>query len=139
QKTRHCALCLLSDPRRLRSAKINPVATKKKSHGKKPYIPKSVTRSCQLPGEAATPPRLANTSSVHLYKNEAAKTSRIASDPLFRGILVWLSRAWIRYGQRRQKPVTAPGDRKSTRLNSSHGSISYAVFCLKKKTTRLQE
>src|SRR3989337_3560007 len=24
------------------------------------------------------------------------------------------------------------GDRKSTRLNSSHGSISYAVFCLKK-------
>src|SRR2546422_10001684 len=27
------------------------------------------------------------------------------------------------------------GDRKSTRLNSSHGYISYAVFCLKKKTT----
>src|SRR6266542_5373015 len=27
----------------------------------------------------------------------------------------------------------AVGDRKSTRLNSSHGSISYAVFCLKKK------
>src|SRR5689334_24705259 len=27
------------------------------------------------------------------------------------------------------------GDRKSTRLNSSHSSISYAVFCLKKKTT----
>src|SRR5437868_2457906 len=28
-------------------------------------------------------------------------------------------------------------DRKSTRLNSSHVSISYAVFCLKKKTLRL--
>jgi len=27
------------------------------------------------------------------------------------------------------------GDRKSTRLNSSHITISYAVFCLKKKTT----
>src|SRR3989442_8529923 len=27
------------------------------------------------------------------------------------------------------------GDRKSTRLNSSHVRISYAVFCLKKKTT----
>src|SRR5689334_25316698 len=27
----------------------------------------------------------------------------------------------------------APEDRKSTRLNSSHSSISYAVFCLKKK------
>src|SRR3989449_11489485 len=30
-------------------------------------------------------------------------------------------------------PAGAPGDRKSTRLNSSHGYISYAVFCLKKK------
>src|SRR2546422_4765969 len=30
-------------------------------------------------------------------------------------------------------------DRKSTRLNSSHGYISYAVFCLKKKKTRPQE
>src|SRR5256885_8976007 len=28
-----------------------------------------------------------------------------------------------------------PGDRKSTRLNSSHLVISYAVFCLKKKNT----
>src|SRR5687768_18095462 len=28
-------------------------------------------------------------------------------------------------------------DRKSTRLNSSHGYISYAVFCLKKKKIRL--
>src|SRR5258708_11348906 len=30
------------------------------------------------------------------------------------------------------------GDRKSTRLNSSHQIISYAVFCLKKKKTQLQ-
>src|SRR4051794_41530698 len=29
--------------------------------------------------------------------------------------------------------VEVTGDRKSTRLNSSHPSISYAVFCLKKK------
>src|SRR5689334_24721664 len=28
------------------------------------------------------------------------------------------------------------GDRKSTRLNSSHSSISYAVFCLKKKKNK---
>src|SRR5207245_9945471 len=28
-------------------------------------------------------------------------------------------------------------DRKSTRLNSSHGSISYAVFCLKKKKKKI--
>src|SRR2546422_8288483 len=30
-------------------------------------------------------------------------------------------------------PHAPPRDRKSTRLNSSHGYISYAVFCLKKK------
>src|SRR5690348_17961591 len=30
-------------------------------------------------------------------------------------------------------PMNIVGDRKSTRLNSSHPSISYAVFCLKKK------
>src|SRR3712207_7904078 len=30
-------------------------------------------------------------------------------------------------------PSTVIGDRKSTRLNSSHANISYAVFCLKKK------
>src|SRR5205085_7494068 len=29
-------------------------------------------------------------------------------------------------------------DRKSTRLNSSHSQISYAVFCLKKKTARVK-
>src|SRR5690606_41887980 len=29
-----------------------------------------------------------------------------------------------------------PGDRKSTRLNSSHVKISYAVFCLKKNTSK---
>src|SRR2546427_6679109 len=32
--------------------------------------------------------------------------------------------------------VDAAGDRKSTRLNSSHSQISYAVFCLKKKSAR---
>src|SRR2546422_2436696 len=30
-------------------------------------------------------------------------------------------------------------DRKSTRLNSSHGYISYAVFCLKKKKKQIRE
>src|SRR5258707_6166916 len=36
-----------------------------------------------------------------------------------------------------QPRIPAPrGDRKSTRLNSSHANISYAVFCLKKKNQR---
>src|SRR5438876_5970884 len=33
------------------------------------------------------------------------------------------------------RQILQEGDRKSTRLNSSHPSISYAVFCLKKKIT----
>src|SRR2546429_5019677 len=41
-------------------------------------------------------------------------------------------------GRDRRQPVAREQDRKSTRLNSSHGYISYAVFCLKKKKpTRL--
>src|SRR2546430_11144640 len=39
-----------------------------------------------------------------------------------------LERAFDPAGQQRRR-----GDRKSTRLNSSHSQISYAVFCLKKK------
>src|SRR6266516_7534450 len=35
-------------------------------------------------------------------------------------------------GVERRDRVAAAGDRKSTRLNSSHRTISYAVFCLKK-------
>src|SRR3712207_8520355 len=37
---------------------------------------------------------------------------------------------------RRLRQQAERGDRKSTRLNSSHANISYAVFCLKKKKTR---
>src|SRR5438067_9968756 len=41
-----------------------------------------------------------------------------------------------RVGRRAAKRSPKPSDRKSTRLNSSHVSISYAVFCLKKKIRR---
>src|SRR3712207_7553043 len=37
-------------------------------------------------------------------------------------------------GEARERAGALRGDRKSTRLNSSHANISYAVFCLKKKT-----
>src|SRR5699024_12105838 len=43
-------------------------------------------------------------------------------DPIFEDVSLRLDTSW------------KLGDRKSTRLNSSHVSISYAVFCLKKKT-----
>src|SRR5438309_7638565 len=55
-------------------------------------------------------------------------------------ILVWanslrlgLARPFGKRGIPLSERFFSGGDRKSTRLNSSHSSISYAVFCLKKK------
>src|SRR5690349_24229437 len=57
---------------------------------------------------------------------------RIVGDPTIAG---------ARYGDRGGGPLlenlVASEDRKSTRLNSSHVEISYAVFCLKKKKKRI--
>src|SRR5207244_9475977 len=53
--------------------------------------------------------------------------------PCFRSRSAWLPPATSRRGQPPQ-----PRDRKSTRLNSSHQIISYAVFCLKKKIQYIQ-
>src|SRR3712207_8670381 len=50
------------------------------------------------------------------------------------GGLAQLHLLGVRVGARGGVAVEDPGeDRKSTRLNSSHANISYAVFCLKKK------
>src|SRR5690348_17953155 len=51
----------------------------------------------------------------------------------------WVGRFWqagiqVSDGSDEMSPWRRNPDRKSTRLNSSHPSISYAVFCLKKKT-----
>src|SRR5437667_4575894 len=60
----------------------------------------------------------------------------------------WIRRYIFFHGKRHPAEMGAPevarflsslavdGDRKSTRLNSSHITISYAVFCLKKKNRR---
>src|SRR5690242_13934301 len=47
----------------------------------------------------------------------------------------WL---WLGHQGHNRAHMTDSGDRKSTRLNSSHMSISYAVFCLKKKKYKLR-
>src|SRR5207249_5850162 len=53
------------------------------------------------------------------------------------GLGKWLNQKSNRFfwGTFSTNVVGTERDRKSTRLNSSHVSISYAVFCLKKKTT----
>src|SRR5438034_4201941 len=50
------------------------------------------------------------------------------------GVKDSLEAAETRDGRLRNGHVSVGQDRKSTRLNSSHTVISYAVFCLKKKT-----
>src|SRR5438105_12914683 len=52
---------------------------------------------------------------------------RLVSGLCFAGIYV-VAESWLNH-----RDHIDPGDRKSTRLNSSHEWISYAVFCLKKK------
>src|SRR5437588_5012291 len=44
-----------------------------------------------------------------------------------------------RWRGRQRRGLASRGDRKSTRLNSSHTVISYAVFCLKKKKKKTKE
>src|SRR3712207_8398274 len=51
----------------------------------------------------------------------------------------WLIRPWSPKRPPRKARVPNPLDRKSTRLNSSHANISYAVFCLKKKKTSIHQ
>src|SRR5207253_3824897 len=57
--------------------------------------------------------------------------------------VIWLLTLWTQAVRGKLGPgqaitVEITGDRKSTRLNSSHVAISYAVFCLKKKNRKIR-
>src|SRR2546422_6080311 len=71
------------------------------------------------------PPRSTLFPYTTLFRSPRA-ASRDAEDDRSQGRL-------IRPAGAEAVPVSTSTDRKSTRLNSSHGYISYAVFCLKKK------
>src|SRR5438552_14648360 len=82
-----------------------------------------------------------------IFINDTA-TPEIYTLSLHDALPIWcrwsaVATAWGLARERPGPPVsrshsakTAPEDRKSTRLNSSHQIISYAVFCLKKKKTK---
>src|SRR5438445_13854937 len=59
--------------------------------------------------------------------------SRVRDPPSCRGRSHCWSSTPEQVGVLLKGVATTPEDRKSTRLNSSHANISYAVFCLKKK------
>src|SRR3712207_8356914 len=73
------------------------------------------------------PPR----STLFPYTTLFRSASGVAADPL---------RLRLRLAQPAHQLVERDHlvDRKSTRLNSSHANTSYAVFCLKKKTIKIQ-
>src|SRR3712207_8756875 len=66
--------------------------------------------------------------SVDLRRAVARRRPGLHRDDRYR-----LRRPSRRPGLHRRRRGLPAGDRKSTRLNSSHANISYAVFCLKKK------
>src|SRR2546430_10873111 len=72
-------------------------------------------QTCALPISAFVDPPRANTAAMALLKEASRKISR---------------------GFKFSHTIS---DRKSTRLNSSHSQISYAVFCLKKKKKNIYE
>src|SRR5438034_8188840 len=92
--------------------------------------------------------RLRSASLLLLFFFNATATTEIYTLSLHDALPISRSGSWDRWGIARRDPPV-PGswrrrraspvprrDRKSTRLNSSHTVISYAVFCLKKKRNK---
>src|SRR3712207_7561641 len=75
-------------------------------------------------------PNYCGCKTVTKTKNEYSLLLRVISKLLkyFFLVLVGFAITWV--------ASVILGDRKSTRLNSSHANISYAVFCLKKKLNK---
>src|SRR3712207_7618213 len=71
------------------------------------------------------PPRSTLFPYTTLFRSDQAEVEAVLAAPGDHAVVLVLVHALQRHG--------VDPDRKSTRLNSSHANISYAVFCLKKK------
>src|SRR5438270_9962199 len=79
------------------------------------------------------PPRSTLFPYTTLFRSDPHGEQRRLADER-RGFVDLSHRSVLRVaGPDRRRGARCGGDRKSTRLNSSHSQISYAVFCLKKK------
>src|SRR2546427_8840449 len=82
------------------------------------------------------PPRSTLFPYTTLFRSAGCDPSRMGLGPVF-AIHKAEEQTGLTLGQADLIEINeAFADRKSTRLNSSHSQISYAVFCLKKKKTR---
>src|SRR5207244_13583784 len=106
-------------------------------------IPHSSFLSCHPPSAPTIPPPSLH-DALPIFAHAARRQA--ASHPIKAWLLVARDRDGLANGGEiplagrnrwpdHHGPVRPITDRKSTRLNSSHQIISYAVFCLKKKTT----
>src|SRR3712207_7040483 len=92
------------------------------------------------------PPRSTLFPYTTLFRSDDLRGARVLLDDALEPRLAVPSLRTARLGhpvgvEHQRAPLLEVGrclgeDRKSTRLNSSHANISYAVFCLKKKNTR---
>src|SRR2546426_12279358 len=80
------------------------------------------------------PPRSTLFPYTTLFRSQIDWLEVLAGEKAFKQVGTWLPEATLE--AIRTHRVAIKGDRKSTRLNSSHLVISYAVFCLKKKKTK---
>src|SRR2546422_722251 len=105
----------------------------------------SVTRALPFPGDPPVTPQLVrdhNLTDEEYGRIEAllGRTPTFAELGVFSAL--WSEHCSYKHSRPILKtfptagPQVVQGDRKSTRLNSSHGYISYAVFCLKKKNNQ---
>src|SRR3712207_9462777 len=74
-----------------------------------------------------------DTATTEIYTLSLHDALPICRRPFLSYTRVWHERRYVWLGHCARRPRASWRDRKSTRLNSSHANISYAVFCLKKK------
>src|SRR3712207_7479556 len=97
----------------------------------------ATTKTYTLPLHDALPtsdPAMATADAAALAERQAAPAARGGAPYL---VVEQVSKAFGTVLALERVSLTV-ADRKSTRLNSSHANISYAVFCLKKKSKPLQ-
>src|SRR5438876_7732619 len=90
-------------------------------------------QGCSLRHDKAEPFELTLAFCTSLETRKVVAKIALASIAHQYGVSYALSPQFDHLRQVRAASATSSLDRKSTRLNSSHPSISYAVFCLKKK------
>src|SRR5438067_6155459 len=99
--------------------------------GRRRTVPATMVDIARLAGVSATTVSRALAGSELVPRHKRDKIAKLASES---GYVVNTTARNLRLKRTQALSVVVPlEDRKSTRLNSSHVSISYAVFCLKKK------